>query len=241
MTTRRSALSLAAAVLAAGILAGCGGGSDDGPESELRILHGAPGAPNIDIYVDSELVAGNLPYKGTLGYAEYNGEGVQVRLAVAGTQTVLLDTYPVLGDDDHYTMIVINPPPNIQTLLIQTEPTDLPSGRGAIRVAHAAPSAPAVDFYVTAPGADLAGATPTYANVGYRGSVPAVPLVAGPYQVRVTPSGSKAPIYDSGTVTLSEGQDLMPVLLDQPQGPGTLTLVVMPQSGTAFEWPAVGG
>jgi len=241
MTTTRTPLSLAAAILAAALLAGCSSSSNDDPEAQLRLLHGAPSSPNLDVYVNSDPFALNLPYKGAVPYETVDAEGIQVRLAVAGTQTVLLDTYPVLGDDNHFTMIVINPAPTTQVLLIQTEPTDLPSGRAAVRVAHAAPGAPAVDFYITAPAAELATATPTYTNVGYRASVPAVPLVAGPYQIRVTPTGTRTPIYDSGPITLSEGQDLMPVLLDQPQGPGTLTLVVLPDSGQAFEWKDTGG
>jgi hypothetical protein len=64
-------------------------------------------------------------------------------------------------------------------------------GQARVRVVHLAPSAPSVDVFVTAVGADLALATPTLANVPLRGSA-YLAVAPGTYQVRAVPAGTAA-------------------------------------------------
>lgn len=61
-----------------------------------------------------------------------------------------------------------------------------------IRVVHLSPTAGNVDVFVTAVGADLAAATPTLANVPYRGVSTYLVVPPGSYQVRVVPAGTAA-------------------------------------------------
>ncbi len=64
------------------------------------------------------------------------------------------------------------------------------SAQVALRIVNMSPSAGALDYFVTAPNADLSAATPTAANVAYQGSSAYVMLPPGTYQVRAVPAGT---------------------------------------------------
>jgi hypothetical protein len=60
----------------------------------------------------------------------------------------------------------------------------------ALRIVNMSPSAVALDYFVTAPNADLSAATPTVANVAYQGFSSYTVLSPGTYQVRAVPAGT---------------------------------------------------
>jgi hypothetical protein len=74
-----------------------------------------------------------------------------------------------------------------------------------VRIVHLAPSAGLVDLYVTAPGADLATATPAFAGVDFRDETGYVSLAGGSYDVTVTVASTKVAAIGPATVTLSDG------------------------------------
>jgi len=61
-----------------------------------------------------------------------------------------------------------------------------------VRVVQLSPTAGAVDVFVTVPGADLATATPSVANLAYRNGSSYLLLAPGTYQVRTVPAGTAA-------------------------------------------------
>jgi len=65
-----------------------------------------------------------------------------------------------------------------------------PAGQTAIRVANLSPTAGAIDVFLTAPGADLATATPLATNIAYASTSPYVNVPAGTYQFRAVPAGT---------------------------------------------------
>ena len=111
-----------------------------------------------------------------------------------------------------------------------------PEGQGRLRIVHVSPDAPnldvvldgdtvasdiaylgssdylelsaagPVDIYVTDPGTDLTLTSPVASNVAFEQALPYVEAIAGTYQVRVTPTGTKDVIIDSGALTLENGQ-----------------------------------
>ena len=77
------------------------------------------------------------------------------------------------------------------TNFLTTDANPVPtSAQVALRIVNMSPSAGALDYFVTAPNADLSTATPTAANVGYQGSSAYIMLAQGTYQVRAVPAGT---------------------------------------------------
>lgn len=89
------------------------------------------------------------------------------------------------------------------TSFITTDTNTAPAaGAARVRVVHLAPSAGAVDVFVTTIGADLALATPALANVPVRGAAYLPSVAAGTYQVRVVPAGT-APAARAASVAIN--------------------------------------
>ena len=80
--------------------------------------------------------------------------------------------------------------------------TSVASGQTRLRFVQLSPTAGAVDVFITAVGADLATATPTFSNVTYRAASAYVALPAGTYQVRVVPAGT-APANRGTSVSIN--------------------------------------
>ncbi len=77
-----------------------------------------------------------------------------------------------------------------------------PAGQTAIRVVNFSPTAGAIDAFLTAPGADLATATPIATNLGYAAASPYVNVAAGTYQFRAVPAGT-LPANRTASVTIN--------------------------------------
>lgn len=71
-----------------------------------------------------------------------------------------------------------------------------------VRIVNLSPTAGSVDIFVTAPGADLALATPTLAAFAYQGVSAYLVVPAGTYQVRVVPAGTP-PANRASSVTIN--------------------------------------
>jgi Domain of unknown function (DUF4397) len=122
------------------------------------------------------------------------GQSALVLRRTADTNTVVSTISVDVVDAADYTVYGIGgagatPVTGFITRDTNTVPT---AGNARVRVVHLAPTANNVDIFVTAVGADLALATPTLANVPYRGVSAYLSVPAGTYQVRVVPAGTAA-------------------------------------------------
>ncbi len=94
-----------------------------------------------------------------------------------------------------------------------------------------------MDVYVTAPGADLSGATPTMTAVASQAPSPAsgtdsYSLASGVYQIRLTATGSKT-VFFSGTLGVGDHDDLLLVTLPTSDGLGVKILDIPSGSGAS--------
>ena len=124
-------------------------------------------------------------------------------------------------------MVAANKVASIEPLVLADDNTAPASGKVKVRIVHGAPSAPAVDVYVTAPGASLTSATPTLSKVPFKGVSAYLPVDAGSYQVRVTVAGTKTVAIDSGKVDLAAGQIRTIVAVDNAGGGSPFGAVIL--------------
>lgn len=206
-------------------LAACGGGSGVDPNAKLRILHASPDAPAVDVSARGTVLVTDAPFKAGTGFFDVGSGPADLKVNVAGTATTVIAANPFLQGGRSYTLVALNRVAAIEPLLIEEAEGAPPAGSVRVRVLHAAPAAPAVDVYVTAPAADLAGATPTLANVPFKAVSAPLDVPAGDYRIRVTAAGSPTPVYDSGTVALAAGQSLLLAAVEQNVGLAPITLV----------------
>lgn len=224
----RKLLSLLLA--ASALTAACGNDDNTGPaagSARLRAVHASPDAPSVDVLVDNAVALSNVPYLGVSEYLDVAAGSRNLKVNATGTATTVINADADLADGRDYTVIASGLVSAIAPLVLQDDNTAPAAGNVRIRAIHGAPSAPAVDIYVTPPGADLAGAAPALSNVGFGDVADYLEAPAGTYQVRVTPTGSKTVVIDSGSLTLASGQVRTAIAVDAPGGGAPFGLVVL--------------
>lgn len=210
------------ACFAALLLAAACGGTD---HARLRVVHGSPDAPAVDVLVDGNKVVSGATYKQSSGYLTVDSGARKIEVRATGTSTDAISATPSFAANTDTTIIAANKLASIEPLVLQDDNSTPASGNVKVRLVHGAPSAPSVDIYVTAPGAALG--TPTLANVPFKAVSQYLSVPAGSYEIRVTPAGSQTVVIDSGTVPLVAGQIRTVIAVDAPGGGSPFGAVVL--------------
>ncbi len=210
-----------AAALAALVLtsAAC---SDDkngpGPSAQLRVVHGSPDAPAVDVLLDGTRALDSVPYLASSGYLTVASGSRNVKVNVYNTATTVINANVALATDAAYTVIATNVVASIEPLVLTDDLTSPAAGNIKLRLVHGAPSVGLVDIYVTAPGADISGLAPTLSDVDFKQNSGYLEVPAGNYQVRITPAGTKTVAIDTGALTLTAGQIRTGIAVEAPGG-----------------------
>jgi hypothetical protein len=196
-------------------------------QSRVRVVHASPDAPNVDVLLDNSQVLSDVPYLASSAYLETSAGDHNLKVNAAGTSTTAIDADVTLADGTDYTVIASDLVAQITPIVLQDDNTAPAAGNARVRAIHGAPSAPAVDIYVTAPDADLATATPVLTGVEFGDVADYLEVPAGEYQVRVTPAGTKLVVIDSGALTLESGQVRTAMAVDAAGGGAPFDLLVL--------------
>lgn len=184
-------------------------------DAQVRIVHGAPDAPMVDVYVtapgvDLDTVAplGTFEFRGVLGPVSVPAGTYQLRVTAAGdSDAVVYDADASLtGGTDAVIVAVENtgpgPAPISLVAAIFTGPNEiLATARildrnttAPVRVIHASPDAPNVDIVANDDFAALA-----VADLAFPVATDYLPLAAGPINVKVVPTG----VTDTGGAVIN--------------------------------------
>lgn len=221
----------------------CLDGSDPDPlagTAELSVIHASADAPAVDLSLNGQVVTRNLDFKQAwpnqlvgAGSTEIIVRGVLpggARPAVIGPTTVTLEA------QRRYAVFALGNAASIQPLVITRETSAVPAGSVRLQVVHAAPAAPRVSVYVTAPNANLAASAPA-GTFSFRESFGPATVPAGEYQIRVTPAGTPGTVvFDSGPVRLDAGADLLIAAVpNTTRGASPITLLATTPGGARLE------
>ncbi len=193
------------------------------PTTTVQVLHASPNAPAVNVLIDGDEALSNVDYTDSSGWIDLDAGTFSVEvqgILPAGNATVIGPADLTFDADTINTVVALNDVQNIEPVVL-TQP-DTPPSAGAARVwvLHAAANVQdlvggPVDVYVTAPGADLTAEAPL-GSFNFKETLPAdgpAELTAGDYQIRVGVGTPGDPgfllAYDSGTVTLPDGADLV--------------------------------
>ena len=231
----RSVLALAGISLG---LAGCSDSDDPAAPAltSVRVVHAVPDAPLVDIDLDGATVIEDLDYaknSGTLTPSAATYDVAVQALLPDGTRAAVIEADDLaLDSGTRYTIVAVGTVADgdafpLEPVVIADTGSLADATQVRVRVAHLASNAPAVDIYITAPSAEIASATPTLSGVSYKGVSGALEVPAGDYRIRIMPAGSADVVYDSGTVALTAGADLLVgALTNDGTGSSPVKLVV---------------
>ncbi|EHV9721804.1 DUF4397 domain-containing protein [Vibrio parahaemolyticus O1:K58] len=234
----RAALTMVAALG----LSACGSGSDTIEYSNLQAVHASSDAPLANVWINDKPSLKGVDYGTGSGYMKLregiNSIQVDVQLPSDETATVIPKTELDLDSDLNYNVFVIgdadgssNP---VEPLVVTRSADSMADANSLdVQVVHAASGVPAVDLYVTEPGADLASATPLI-NLAYKASTDVLNIPAGEYQVRLAVGDSVA--FDSGTISLAANSNLTIAAIGTGDSNSTspVKLLVLDGSGSSI-------
>ncbi|HHX8262798.1 TPA: DUF4397 domain-containing protein [Vibrio diabolicus] len=234
----RAALTMVAALG----LAACGSDSDTIEYSNLQAVHASSDAPLANVWINDKSSLTGVDYGMGSGYMKLregmNSIQVDVQLPGDETATVIPKTELDLDSDLNYNVLVVGDAdgsPNPVEPLVVTRSADSMADANSldVQVVHAASGVPAVDLYVTEPGADLASATPLM-NLAYKASTDVLNIPAGEYQVRLAVGDSVA--FDSGTISLAANSNLTIAAISTGDSNSTspVKLLVLDGSGSSI-------
>jgi hypothetical protein len=210
----------------------------------LRALHASPDAPAVNIWVNGAPALTGVDYAQGSGFVPVVEENnVQVEAILPGDDAVVIDADLALDYSTETTVIAVDqvadnaiPGPIRPLVITNASDNRITQGYFRAQVVHASPSAPAVDVYVTALDADLAGSAPVNGAgtpLAFEAFTEQLEVPAGPYQVRITLAGDPdTVVFDSGEIPFPAGADLMVVAVDNT-GPGDTPVQLVVLDGTA--------
>ena len=204
---------------------------------QVQVLHGSPDAPAVDVLVDGATVLSNVDYKD--GSAALTLDAGVHSIAVegilpGGNATVIGPADISFSGNTVYTIAAVNSVASIEPVVISRPDTAVSAGSARLFLLHGAEPAPQVDVYLTTPGADLSASAPV-GSFAFKETIGPAEVAAGDYQVRVTAAGDPAAVvFDSGTVSLNDGDDFtIAALPNTVGGAAPISLVVLDGSGSA--------
>jgi len=203
---------------------GCGK-DDDKKIVKVSVLHASPDAPKVNILINSDATLSNVDYAQGAPLENMKAEytySLAVEGILPGSQlaTVIEPVYLTFNEGMRYAVIATNNLENIEPLVISADAKNVVADQVRVQVIHATASAPTVDIYVTAPGADIVTSSPL-GSLSFKEDLAPVEVPAGDYQIRITAAGSKGVLFDSGSVALAGGSDLMIAAIENAGNNGT--------------------
>jgi hypothetical protein len=211
---------------------------DDAPPAALKVqvLHGSPDAPPVNVFVNGDEVLSGVDYKiGSQRLTLDEGTNtIQVDgILPGGNATVIGPVDLDLAADTIYTVAAVNDVAGIEPVVISQPDVAVGAGAARLFVLHGAAGAPQVDVFVTAPGADLAASAPV-GTFSFKETIGPAEVAAGDYQIRVAAAGNpSAVVFDSGTITLNDGDDLTVTAVPNTSGGAApISLVALNGAGS---------
>mgnify|MGYP006274294673 CR=1 FL=1 len=219
------------------LLLGACDGDDDDPvpvaepdgEAILEVIHASPDSPDVLLSLDGTAIGDATPFKGAFqGTVTPDTTTVDVDAVLPSGPADAIGPVDVpTGDDQRVTVFAADEFDAIDALVVSAPVAELAADEVRLRVVHAAPNAPMVDVYATAPDADLANEAPL-GTAMFEGDFGPVTVAAGDYRIRVTVAGNEQDlVFDSGTLSLDGGSDLVVAAVDNTlTGDAPISLLV---------------
>jgi hypothetical protein len=198
---------LTAAVLLLASLAGCtleSGGYNTTSPPKIRFFHAGIDLGPVDVTIGNILTIGLFGYEQFASYHTTPTGTQPVTLTQSGGTAVIAQNSVDFANGDRW-LYVLWGRPNAPRALILRDNVELPGGgKTKLRFVNAATEQAPIDVYLTAPGAPLDTATPNITGILLGSTTDFGEYDSGSVDIRITTSGTKNVLWDSGQVNLSD-------------------------------------
>src|SRR5215211_5414111 len=189
----------------------------------VRLVHAAPDAPPVDIYLNDAEIAQNLEFGTATEYVLVpSGTGRGVRVTATGTPVdeAVIDTSLDFDPGQAYEILVTGAGDDLEATITGTDLRPLAQGQARLRVINASPDAGPIDIGVQGSEDNL------FEGVDFRDATDYIVLDAGDYALEVRPGGEDMTVALESDATLEEGVTYDLIALGRPDDQ-TLTLLAL--------------
>ncbi|WP_218833168.1 DUF4397 domain-containing protein [Paraferrimonas haliotis] len=225
-------------LLAAGALSACD--DDDAKDvledldiielSDVRVTHASADAPMVAISINGNVVEGleMVDYQVGSGLIEIESGSYDIAvnaLLPDMSNPAVIEANLNFAPDMQYDIVALNYAGAIEPVVLSRDDSDVESTDVRIDVLHGHPDVGEVDIYLGT-GDSIMDADPNVAALGFKVDSADLPVTvpADTYRIRITPTGDKTVVFDSGDLELAGGSDLM--ITAVPNKDGSMTAPV---------------
>jgi hypothetical protein len=190
-------------------------------DSCLRVIHAAPDAGPVDVYIGEAPIAEGLEFGAASTFtAAPNGEQ-QLRVVPAGSPVdqAIIDMTQGLTSGSAAQIVVSGLADDLQTTIAGVDLRALPQNQARVRVVHASPDLEAIDVAVAA------GPTP-FQGIEFRNQSGYVVFDAGAHSFQLRESGSNTLLLEALDVPIEPGMVYDIVAIGQSEN-GTLQMMIL--------------
>ena len=179
--------------------------------TQIRVIHAGVDAPLVNVNANGAAILSDVDYAQSSGFltvpVDTYSIDVDAQLADSSVTQVLSAELDAM-EDMEYTAVALGKvaDDSLQLKLIANPVNEIASGYARVQVLHGASGVGLVDVYVTAPDEDISAMSPTL-SANFLDASAQLELLAASYQIRITASGDKTAVFDSGPVTLEANKD----------------------------------
>jgi len=204
-------------------VAACGDSNDD--QGHVRLLNASPNSPTLHVAVDGEVSNQDVSFSGLSQYVPVeSGSAQEISVNTSGTDVPVFTLATDVGRRTDYLLVAVGDISAVEPILLVTDRNPAPYNRARIRVVHAAPSASAVDVYVTGVDQTVFDTAPVLEGISYKSATQYVETESGAYNVFVTAAGTKNIVVEAQNVFFATRSVTTVAALDAPQGGSPFSL-----------------
>jgi hypothetical protein len=180
--------------LAATVLVGCGGSSEDPTKARVRLVNASAGYDSLTLSLDDTTVVTGVPYGGSAGYTDADPKATDASVSAPSSAAVLASTTVALEKKKFYSVLAYGKAGALSAQLLDENTGSPDSGKAMIRIINAAPDAGPLDAYLTGNGDSLSASTALQSALAYGKLGGYTTIVSGSWRLRVTAAGSKTDV-----------------------------------------------
>ena len=166
----------------------------------VRVLHGSPDAPAVDVKANGSNILTNVPFGVISDYLPVDAGTYNIKVCAAGTATCVINADLTFAVGKKYTVAASNLLASIEAQVIEDTAAAV-ADKAQVRVVHFSADTPAVDVLTQD------GATAVVDNLAYPKATGYLALAAGSYDLKVCADADNTVCpLDPGALDLAAGK-----------------------------------